>query len=304
MSLSTVANSVEFAGVAEPDPGRKACLSNAAPLSYLGKSTGRCNLSHAQLLVAMRCFLDGSEGIGAAGEKWLTLAAYCATDSFWSNFETKWNRMLVERYPKAPYIHMIELLSRKDPFEWGVYGWTEEKIDQLVRDAVDVLQQMDKERSYSFVCTIDLKAREKLTQEGYKIHDPATACTALATRSALEWHHNASHQEMEPVHLFFDRGEDFIGVLKKRWLANRTKPGRAPNKKRIWDMIANIEEVDQAFTPPLQATDMIAWSRTRRLSGERRDWLYLADVIKVVPQSSILIDEVMMREIYGTAELE
>jgi len=36
-----------------------------------------------------------------------------ATDSTWAEFDRKWDRMLKERSPVAPYIHMIKLMGQK-----------------------------------------------------------------------------------------------------------------------------------------------------------------------------------------------
>ena len=101
----------------------------------------------------------------------------------------------------------------------------------------------------------------------------------LAISAALKFAIELNPEKPEPLHLFFDRGEHSFGALKDEWLRKRTTPGRTPSAITMWDMIANIEEVDQALAAPVQAADIIAWSRTRGLSQECRDWRYLADVI-------------------------
>jgi hypothetical protein len=247
----------------------------------------------------MKCYLDGSQGQDETKAEWLTLAGYSAVDSFWSDFDTKWRRMREERKPIAAYIHMIDLLSRKDPFEWGVYGWNKEKIDQLIIDAVDVLQQMDKSTSSSFICTVDLAAHAKLVKEGCDIPTPSAVCVRVVVPMALAWNAKINPTNPEPVHLLFDRGEKFMSAFKREWLDKRTTPGNVPASITVWNMIANIEEVDQAFAPPVQAADMLAWSRTRGISPEFRDWRHLADVIqKVIPNDTIDLTESTMRELY------
>ena len=72
----------------------------------------------------MRCYFDGSEGAEDNGTKWLTLAGFMAPDGLWGAFQRKWEAMLRDRYPIAPYVHMCDLLSHNDPFERSA-GWSE-----------------------------------------------------------------------------------------------------------------------------------------------------------------------------------
>lgn len=116
----------------------------------------------------MKCYFDGSEGTDDSGGKWLTLAGYAAPDSFWGAFSRKWERMLTERYPIAPFIHMWQVVSGEDPFERRS-GWDEENINRLILNAVDLMQQMDKRRFRCFVCSVDISARQRLLREGYEV---------------------------------------------------------------------------------------------------------------------------------------
>ena len=61
--------------------------------------------------------MDGSYGEDAAKSRWMTLGGVMATDAVWGSFDESWIRMLAERYPRAPYIHMNELVQGVDPFE-------------------------------------------------------------------------------------------------------------------------------------------------------------------------------------------
>ena len=67
----------------------------------------------------MKCFFDKSDGVDDAGDEWLTLVGFAASDGMWRKFEDLWRRVLWERYPIAPYLHMTHLLSGEDPFERG-----------------------------------------------------------------------------------------------------------------------------------------------------------------------------------------
>jgi hypothetical protein len=80
-------------------------------------STGRGSIGN-DILIAMKCFWDGSYGESESGDEWITLAGFAAPDAVWAEFDDRWNTMLKERYPIAPYIHMIEMLDGEDPFSF------------------------------------------------------------------------------------------------------------------------------------------------------------------------------------------
>ena len=84
----------------------------------------RYSFDGTELLIAMKCYFDGSgDGKDANGDEWITLGGVAAVDRAWADFDLRWTRMFKERYPIAPYIHMIELTDHNDPFT-RVNGWT------------------------------------------------------------------------------------------------------------------------------------------------------------------------------------
>jgi hypothetical protein len=245
----------------------------------------------------MKCYFDGSEGQDPNDSTWLTLAACAAPDSFWGPFNRKWEQMLRERYPIPPFIHMWQIASGEDPFCRRGGEWTDERIDQLVMDAVKVLQEQDKSRFRSFVCSIDVTARDRLIAEGLPVYDAVSLCTEMCFGQAYNWHISSHHPRLELSYLFFDRGEDYIKELKARWLAERTPPGKISTggTRLAWDMISDIQELDMKRHPPIQAADMFAWSRSRSLLSDKK-WVHLATIMQaVVPSSVAIIDEEKMR---------
>src|SRR5947209_16636915 len=103
------------------------------PTSHFGVSTGRGAIGK-DILIAMKSYRDGNNGKDSAGDSWITLAGFAGTDSTWREFDNAWATMLKERYPDAPYLHMIELLAGDDPFD-RVNGWCEYKVRRLIGDA-------------------------------------------------------------------------------------------------------------------------------------------------------------------------
>jgi hypothetical protein len=234
------------------------CVS-PVPLSELGRLTGRFHLGESRPLIAMHCYFDGS--IGGESDQWLSLGGLCATDHIWATFQQRWEKMLRDRYPIAPYIHMTDLITGNDPFERQA-GWGEEKVDRLVSDAESLFNSIDKKDICAFACSIDIKAWQRLKDEGYQVSDPAVICAEIGIGALFTWYRNMHRLEM--AHLFYDQDEPFISSIRRRWL-DVHKSNHLVTDQLFWGTIANVQPVDMRDTPAIQAADMVAWSATRRL---------------------------------------
>lgn len=263
--------------------------SSAIPCSDLGHTTGRFHLGDANPFLVMKCYFDGSQGIDDYGHEWITLAGFVAADKFWGDFQTKWEAMLLDRYPIAPYLHMNPLLGRDDPFE-RVVGWTDDRAHKLINDAVDLLQKCDKSAFRLIACTVDLTAcRRMLDENSRPIHDAGIICTRQCVQAAWNWY--LENHKFEFGFVFFDRGEQFIHDFRAKWNLLRAPKGKV-GVNPFWDTIADVQEVDMTYHPPVQAADLVAWSHSRQLSERSRPFKYLADVLrKVVPCSILELDE-------------
>jgi hypothetical protein len=286
------------------DPGGKECvISLCEPQSLLGYSTGKSCLLASELLIVMKCFFDGSEGgTDDAGDAWITLAGFGAADNVWRTFDDKWRTMLTERYPIAPFIHMWQIISGTDPFEHRT-GWTEEKVSSLVTSAIDLLQNLDHEVFRSFTCMVNLSAHERIRKEGLTIEDPATICGQMCVALPLKWRVEAN--KIEQSYFYFDRGEKFIHGIKELWLKRRTPPGKISidPSNHVFDLIAEMFEVDMERYPPIQAADMLAWATTRGLSTKERPYRYLAEIMrKVIPHDTAILSEQILRDVYVAKE--
>jgi hypothetical protein len=89
--------------------------------------------------------------------------------------------------------------------------------------------------------------------------------------------------------------------LKDQWLTNRTPPNKiaTDETKRVWDLIANIQEDDMERNPPLQAADIMAWA-TRRDLAKKLTALYDLDqyMNNLIVDHHAVIDETLLREKY------
>ena len=55
-------------------------------------------------------------------------------------------------------------------------------------------------------------------------------------------------------HLFFDRGEPFMGHIQDRWNNKKSK-----KRVQMMDRITQVGELDMRQVPALQMADLIAW---------------------------------------------
>jgi hypothetical protein len=273
---------------------------STVPQSDVALRSGALSVKPGALFVAMRIFVDGSYGKDANGDEWITLGGIAATDNAWSEFEGHWHTMLRNRYPIAPYIHMIELMDGEDPFD-SVNGWNEEKLGNLIVEGIARLSWMDKAQSQMIACSFNKSARDRIIAEGHTVSDPIAALVTTVTQAAIVPYlaNCAVHGvTAEPIYFFFDRNEPFFRLLKRAWLNGRTRPGHQADPNNPWDYLRDVDERDLPNTYALQAADMIAWAHTRNLPGHPpRRFSYLKDwLIKCVPSMRGEIDEEAMRK--------
>lgn len=263
---------------------------DGVPQSRIGHSTGRFWLGNKPIIV-MNFYCDGSESHEDGQGQWLTLAGFVAGDSFWGRFERAWEVMLHDRYPKAPYLHMYELLGGEDPFESNA-GWKKDKINALVVDAVKLLNNIGVDDYHSYVCSVDIKARQELVNRGSEIQDPHVLCANWCIGHAFRWYFDRFPVDcLEPAYLFFDRDEGFYAPFKKQWEQNRTPPGMVVKSSLFWDWIEDIQEKESVRTPGLQAADLLAWGTNRSLYPKSRSFSSLAEVLwSYVPTGKLILD--------------
>jgi hypothetical protein len=172
----------------------------------------------------------------------------------------------------------------------------------LISDAIVLLSQMDKDELRWFRCSINESAICRVLRDGEYV--PANAhkhCSlVLAEFMVTPYWNNCWRRGTVPekIFLFYDRDERFMPEIKKEWLKRRSKPGSLViDMANVWNRIENIEEADQAFTPPLQVADMVAWAHTRTLpTTDKRDFSDLKELMtKFVPSTSLDMTEEVLR---------
>jgi hypothetical protein len=246
----------------------------------------------------VKCYLDKSDGIDDGGDVWLTQVGFAASDAMWHKFNDRWRRVLWERYPIAPYLHMTHLLSGKDPFIRGVGGWSEEAQSKLIRDSVFMLQQLDKREVFFSRCSVNVSARARLVAQGHPVPDEIELCRDLCVGAICQWRYLHQGKLDELFSIFFDQGEEFYTPFKRRWQMRRTPPDRVSVRPEsfFWDMIREIEQRNAKYCYPLQPADMLSWAHSRSLLSVDRPHRSLSYMIEqVVPNVTANVTEDIMR---------
>jgi hypothetical protein len=233
------------------------------PKSFLGRCVPSSHVNEGTILVAMKAYFDGS---GKRESDFLVLSGVAADDKTWGGFDTESCRILSDREPKAPYLHMQELSSLNGSFK-AENGWNDENAHKLVTDCLMYAQSMDKEKFRTFTCSIDMAAYRDLQADGSLLPGCYELCVFFSPQRVLKWYiqrfNDAFPQEL---HYFFDQGERFKGVFEQRWIAGK-KGGRGLSNH--WHLIKSIATVDSKCTPAVQLADLCAWSCHRKLMVDR-----------------------------------
>ena len=210
----------------------------------------------------MKAYCDGSGSFDTSNH--VVLAGVAASESVWRDFSENWHRILCQRNPTAPYLHMRELVHGQGAFADN-HGWTEPKRHQLVMDLVMYVQHIDKKLFRSFICSIDMKKyRELDVRPELFMPTPVSILNAFVPTQMFKWFCDTFEQwESKEIYYFFDQNERFKGAFEKQVL-RRKKASRLSNS---WHMVKGIGSVDMRDFPEMQLADLLAWSHHRKLNS-------------------------------------
>jgi hypothetical protein len=158
----------------------------------------------------LRCYFD--ESAGGQEDEWLAIGGIAVRDRL--ELDSRWNEMLHDRYPVAPFLHMTDLFTNNDPFEVKA-GWTEGRVQSLVNDALELLGAIQTHSYCAFACAIDTRAHKRLVEEGYDIPSPHYLCSEFGLAGLANW--ATEHHTFELFSLRYDRGEQFARHITRRW---------------------------------------------------------------------------------------
>jgi len=219
---------------------------------------GACHES----IPSMKAFLDCS---GSKKKNFLVLSAVAATDNAWGDFADHWKKMLADREPKAPWLHMRQLAHLRGPFK-AEHGWDADKAAKLVTDALVYAQHLDKQDFKLFTCSIDMREYRKVEDQGIPLPHYYSLCNRYTAVEVMKWYLAKFHDVFpQELNFYFDQGERFRGFFEYQWVKGK-KSGRG--LMNHWHLVKTVAPLDAKETPELQLADLCAWACHRSLTTE------------------------------------
>lgn len=198
--------------------------------------------------VVLQVYLDQS---GKAGDDFICLCGYVASDEGWVCLTHEWQRALDEC--KIHYVHMAEMWHRHGECE----GWKEPERDVAVRRFSEIFRR---HAEAGFAIGFDAKYFREMANDARqrtRIDDAATFCFKEILGKIFsiltEWGYT------HPVSVVLDDDEKYSIDFYKLWRTERR------SKKEMGTRIVSITSADDRFFAPLQAADMLAWLTNRYL---------------------------------------
>jgi hypothetical protein len=248
-------------------------------------------------MISLRAYFDSS---GQVKDRYMTLAAFVANEEMWKQFETDWNKILGDHCPKAPYVHMRELVHQRDGFDSSL-GWTNDSAFGLSNKCLVYMSHLDKKRFRMVYSAVDLEAWRKLRAETYQLPDPVDLCVETCQLGIFGWYMQ-TYPDILDLHadridVFFDQGEPFKGAFEKRWREEKKESRRAGKSWDSWRMISRISTVDMRQVPGVQAADVLAWAVNRDAGKSEGKGKYLRHIMhQVIPATFAVWDEAKLRK--------
>ena len=118
-------------------------------------------------------------------------------------------------------------------------GFTKERWNSLILDAVNYLQNLPKLALCAIVCTIDEMDREGLAARGFTIPEPHVICAECCIGAAFSWRFDNCPDGLEPAYIYFDQNEKFMHHFRQQWLCEK-KRQRPVITNTFWGLIEDV----------------------------------------------------------------
>ncbi len=250
---------------------------------------------HEDILIAIKCYFDGSHGgAGWNSARFVTLAGFAADESLLSEFDDRWMAMLrnAARRPSTEYLHMRELRKRNGAFS-SEKGWTDELRGFLVTDALLYLQTLDKKRCRLFACSVDTEALVRARAAGKRIAGIVRLCNHFCPQIVLAWYVQHYPGLVSSANYFFDLNEPFRHHFEQVWRKKRSERFDITGNREAWKIIKSVTSVELRETPAMQVADLFAWAVNRELCAQDGEFMkHLAHIARqVIPSSTIVLND-------------
>jgi hypothetical protein len=279
------------------------CTQNQAK-SRIGRYSPRVNLLAGETFIAVRAYLDSS---GKRGDRFVTLAAFAATDDTWGEFEQGWDKVLKGGFRPAPWMHMVEAVHLKPGFPFSrAKGWDRDKVWELVLSLAKYMAEFRQGALTMHTCEIHMDAWRKLTARGYTLHSEVEICNCYVCEFIVAQFAKQQHPALPApilpksklLNFVFDRNEPFFPAFSRLRNAHMELCNRLGVLNSPWGFVDGITEGYAQTTPGLQAADMLAWGINREnIASEGKQGKYLAHILRqLVFNTQKTVDESFLRQ--------
>lgn len=223
-------------------------------------------------VVAMKAYIDASGNYRTSDV--VVLAGVAADDPIWVGFEEEWGKILQNRDPIAPYLHMNEINSKRGAFT-DEKGWTDELRGKLIMECAAFASRLDKNKFRTFFCTVDMAAHREISAKLPQTHRAqfpscVTLCNKYVPMQIFKWYlENFSIWSSLDLHYFFDQNEPYCGPFDTLRIKRQKKSWTGLFNH--WDIVKQATPVNMREFRPVQLADLLAWLHSRRLNPHRED---------------------------------
>jgi hypothetical protein len=222
--------------------------------------------------MVLKSYFDGSNHADSSEYDRISIATVCGTRKEWKRFDTEWRKILYRH--NADYLHTTDAVSLQNDFA-KENGWNKRRVDAFIDDCVTVVERQiaippntpgrrQRMGLYAITLTIPFEDWVRAKRTTPKLPDTIEEiCASESLSFALNWGRFIGAKKYQ---LYFDRGEQFYGHVRTRWLH--------PKVKRDVELMQDILNVDESISkhvPALQMADLFAWS-INRANQETREW--------------------------------
>lgn len=277
--------------------------------SRIGRLSLRSGIDESERFIAIKAHLDSS---GQPSDRYVTLAAFVASDATWLEFERGWDEILKSGFRPVDYMHMRKAVRKGygTPFSYTL-GWDREKIWDLIFKLAQYMSTFKNGILTMHSCEIDMEAWRSLVTAGYDLPSDVELCNRYVCEAIMGLFAKEliSNSPSEVIHLskgdllsfIFDRNERFMGSFSEK--VNREKDiSEKHHTFSVWQLVDSVTEANMQTVPGIQAADILAWGVNRQnIADEGSEGKHLAYILRQIVRCTWKVfDEAALRKEFLT----
>jgi hypothetical protein len=199
----------------------------------------------------LKAYFDSS-----GDQNYISLGGMVSSEANWPEFEKHW--VFVLRSHSIHEFHMSVAMAKRGQF----LGWTDEAVEKITKDLVNVLGRFIGPEFIIKTCTVKMEDYRRVKAENIHLRRPEAICVNFCCGTGLPPDKSDPDSPYQKVVFYFDHNEPYLRTLYSNWQNRRKNPG--------WPrQIQNIESVTSKV-PALQAADVVAWIANAFYKGDTR----------------------------------